>query len=77
MTSPRSSTPAADSVSLPQAAFMLGVTYSNAIDLLYTRRIEGRQGPNGRWRISRASVLRERQRRLADGYAVPEVEPTA
>jgi hypothetical protein len=56
---------------------MLGVTYSNAIDLLYTRRIEGRQGPNGRWRVSRASVLRERQRRLADGYAVPEVDPTA
>jgi hypothetical protein len=77
MPSARSSTPVADSVSLPQAAYMLGITYSNAIDLLYTRRIEGRQGANGRWQISRASVLRERQRRLSHGYDVPELEPTA
>ena len=77
MPSARSSSSATDSVSLPDAAYMLGITYSNALDLLYTRRIEGKRGLNGRWQISRASLLRERHRRLSQGYLVPELEPTA
>ena len=58
-----------DRVSLPAAGRMLGMSWSRTYQLMMTGKLEGEQGDNGRYQISRASVERFLAEQAAESSA--------
>jgi len=51
---------AAETISLTEAAFALGITYNATLKLVLTHRLKGRQ-VRGRWTVDKADVERLRK----------------
>lgn len=56
-------------VSLPVAAFKLGVSYERAKRRLFTGELEGRQDHNGKWLVDLSSVERLLEQRTEPAAA--------